>query len=66
MGVWGMPPEENFRATPSRTLEIAPLEQEMKVAFIIDLCAKVKNRSFNLEKKDEQAMLTNPFPVLCF
>ena len=43
IGVWRLAPEEIYRATPSRTLKNAFLEQEIKVAFIFDLCAKVEN-----------------------
>ena len=44
---------------PSRTSEKALLEEEIDVFVIIDLYAQMENRPFNLQAKDEQAILNS-------
>ena len=43
MGVWGLAPRKSSRAMPSRTSGNALLEQEIKVATIIELCDQIEN-----------------------
>ena len=43
MGLGGLPLQNIFRAMPSRMSENALLEQEMKVAIIIDFYAQMEN-----------------------
>ena len=56
----GLPPEKFFSATPSRVLENAHVEEGIKVAVIIDLCAQKGNCSLLLLSYS----FCSPFAVL--
>ena len=59
MGVWELAPRKIFRATPTRTLENALLQQEIKL--LLSLMSVLRRKTDRLIRKRKTNKLNSPF-----